>query len=306
MDERELRAELARESFGARTLYASDVVTIGVTRCGPEHAQFVDPGPVGAHCLLLPESSVLVERPKRRPFASCPNQVVFHPRGQAVRRRAIGRDGDDHTWFALPDGEEVEPFGCALPTATRALPFDDRTWDPRWELVRKALVRELCTSAAPDALWVEEIALALVGAGLCHLERTGNEPPRRPVSSRERDLCERAQHVLRARFREAVTLSELATDVGCSHFHLARVFRRVTGSTLHSYRARLRALAALEAVLAGSVPFRDLSNELGYASPSHFTQSFRRAFAMAPTELVRSWTRDARGLIRELTAELEA
>ena len=305
MAARESRVPWSAEPFGARTLFASDVVTIGVTRCGPEHPQFRDPGPVSEHCLLFPESRVLVERPGRRPFASSPNQVVFHRRGQAVQRRALEAAGDEHLWFAWLEREDELEWGRhELPPDLRAADFDDRTWDPRWTLVRRLLVRHLSSGAVPDRLWVEETAASLVRAGLKHLADSSSARPRRPVSMRERDVSERAQQVLRARFREAVTLSELAHDVGCSHFHLARVFRRVTGSTLHSYRARLRALAALEALLDGPTTLSELALRLGFASPSHFTQAFRRTFGRTPSDLARSWMDDERELVRELVGEL--
>ena len=45
---------------------------------------------------------------------------------------------------------------------------------------------------------------------------------------------------------DAQKLSELAQNLDASPFHLARLFRRHTGLSLHGYRTRVRLLSALE------------------------------------------------------------
>jgi AraC-like DNA-binding protein len=75
---------------------------------------------------------------------------------------------------------------------------------------------------------------------------------------------------------------EIAARVGTSPFHLARVFRRDAGQTIHAYVHQLR----LRTALARVMDREDLSRvaaDLGYASHSHFTALFRRAFGVPPT-----------------------
>jgi AraC family transcriptional regulator len=69
-----------------------------------------------------------------------------------------------------------------------------------------------------------------------------------------------------------------------SPFHLARQFKRHTGSSLHAYRTQLRLRAAAHSVL--DEPRRgltDIATRLGFASHSHFTARFGRAFGTTPS-----------------------
>ena len=84
---------------------------------------------------------------------------------------------------------------------------------------------------------------------------------------------------------ERFSLAATAAEVGYSPFHLARVFRAVTGSSLHSYAERLRLRHALDRVADGERDLSALAAELGFASHSHFTLRFRRAFARPPSAL---------------------
>ena len=104
-----------------------------------------------------------------------------------------------------------------------------------------------------------------------------------PEGSR-RELVERAKRVLAETFRESLSLPVLAAHVGVSVFHLCRVFRRLTGFTLHGYRNALRLKAALENL---SADLTGVALELGFSSHSHFTAAFRKEFGVTPSALRR-------------------
>ena len=81
------------------------------------------------------------------------------------------------------------------------------------------------------------------------------------------------------------TLGKMATlPVGASPYHLSRVFRTVTGHSIHQYRMQLR-LRAVLAGLATGQPITDLAMSCGFASPSHLSQLFRRCFKIPPSQL---------------------
>jgi AraC-like DNA-binding protein len=92
-----------------------------------------------------------------------------------------------------------------------------------------------------------------------------------------------------ARLGTAVTLRDLAREVGCSPYYLCRVFRRATGRTIHGYREQLRLRTAL-AALADGADLTTLALDLGYSSHSHFTASFRKAFGTPPSRVRGSLT----------------
>jgi AraC family transcriptional regulator len=96
---------------------------------------------------------------------------------------------------------------------------------------------------------------------------------------------ERAQGYLQEHFRERVRLDRLARIACASPDHLTRIFRRQTGVTLYQYLLRLRLAAALDALSAGAADLTALALDLGFASHSHFTLSFRQRFGDTPTSV---------------------
>jgi AraC-like DNA-binding protein len=62
-----------------------------------------------------------------------------------------------------------------------------------------------------------------------------------------------------------------------------------TGVGLHEYRNQLRLRLAFDRVLERDVTLSALALDLGYASHSQFTDSFRRAFGIPPSAVRSSW-----------------
>ncbi len=84
-------------------------------------------------------------------------------------------------------------------------------------------------------------------------------------------------------FGENASLDDLGRAVHASPFHLARLFRREAGLTIHQYRHRLRLRAALARIADGESNLSDLAFQLGFSSHSHLTDAFRLSFGMSPT-----------------------
>jgi AraC-like DNA-binding protein len=89
--------------------------------------------------------------------------------------------------------------------------------------------------------------------------------------------------LLATRFTEDLTLDDISRLVHCSAFHLARIFRRETGLSIHQYRHRLRLHTALDRIHAGANDLTGLALDLGFSSHSHFTEAFHRAFGLSPS-----------------------
>jgi AraC-like DNA-binding protein len=96
-------------------------------------------------------------------------------------------------------------------------------------------------------------------------------------------LVEAARDVIARRFKDNLSLSEVAREVESSVFHLARVFKTRTGFSLHAYRNQLRLRAALERLAEPGVDLIDIALDLGFSSHSHFTETFRRSFGKTPS-----------------------
>jgi AraC family transcriptional regulator len=143
----------------------------------------------------------------------------------------------------------------------------------------------------PDALFVEETAAELVARAIRGLAAPSG---RRAATQRDRaELAEAAKDLLLARLAEPMALGALARELHVSPFHLTRVFREQTGRTLTAYLHDLRLRVAVDRI--GEESLSRIAADLGYASPSHFTDRFRAAFGAPPSQLRNLMEADARG-----------
>jgi AraC-like DNA-binding protein len=150
-------------------------------------------------------------------------------------------------------------------------------------LLARRLARAL-DDGGTAGLPVEEAAAELVGRALAQPARQSG---RRPGTRRGRTaLTADAKDLLLARLAEPLSLGALAGELHVSPFHLTRVFRECTGRTLTAYLHDLRLRAAVERLDAdpGSRLGR-VAADLGYCTPSHFTDRFRAAFGVPPSQL---------------------
>jgi len=85
-----------------------------------------------------------------------------------------------------------------------------------------------------------------------------------------------------------LSLAALARAADFSPFHFHRVFKAMTGETVHSYVKRMRLKSA--AVRLRHAPRPDVGRialDLGFESPSDFARSFRAAYGMSPTRFAK-------------------
>ncbi|HZB22486.1 MAG TPA: AraC family transcriptional regulator, partial [Gaiellaceae bacterium] len=154
-------------------------------------------------------------------------------------------------------------------------------------LLQHVAVRAL-HHARPDALAVEEVIARAVTRSIAAANAFHRDAPTETARAQRARyaLSESAKSWLIENLTERFTLSEIARALHTSPFHLARVFRRETGFSLHDYRNHLRLRTALDRIENGDDLAR-IAHQLGYSSHSHFTRAFTRAFGVTPSSLRR-------------------
>jgi AraC family transcriptional regulator len=100
---------------------------------------------------------------------------------------------------------------------------------------------------------------------------------KRTATARTERASLRAREYLAAHFRERFSLSDVASAVASSPFHLSRTFRARYGTTLFAQREKLRIAAALSQLTQPENDLAELALNLGYNSHSHFSAAFHRA-----------------------------
>ena len=165
-------------------------------------------------------------------------------------------------------------------------------------LLQRALLDRIASKPDPDALEIDGMAMVLVEAAVRPSPTDDGEDTVR--RRRQHAVVQRVRTLILENLAHPMKLDAIARTVGLSPFHLCRVFRRITGRTLHQYRTTLRLRVALDRLSRGNVDLAQLSLDLGFSSHSHFTAAFRKEFGASPSKM-----RAGRGrsLLRALNSE---
>ncbi|HWE24569.1 MAG TPA: AraC family transcriptional regulator [Myxococcales bacterium] len=257
---RELRGEL----------FASGRVRIGRFRRHPSEADFRTAGPMGAATLVFPRLAVRIAQAGRKPVVADPTVVMLYNEGQEYERDRVSPQGDRCDWFEFASEDTAEACGEARFEAA-SVPAAGAL------VVRERALFAAIAAGRGDPLEIEEEALGVLAAAFATARPT-------PVW---RDLAYAAQERLARCYTRPLTLEDLATSLGCSPFHLCRVFRAATGHTVHQHLTALRLRRALDLIPERRGDLAGLALELGFSHHAHFTAAFRVAFDTTPT----AWAR---------------
>jgi len=103
----------------------------------------------------------------------------------------------------------------------------------------------------------------------------------------QRSHVDIAQRVISARFRERLTVDDLAAMTGLSPFQLIRQFNRITGMPPHAHVLRARLHEAIRQLRHGA-GLSDAALASGFYDQSALTGHFRRAYGITPGQYVRA------------------
>lgn len=284
-------ARSAKNRDGTRLLFSWPLVSVGAFDCWPGDARWrsenrVDEG----HLIAFPGTPVEITQDGHAAAVTDPNRIVLYNRNQTYRRRLVGRSGDHCTYLVVSSDllHDLASAGLSAiadpdrrPFAHPVLPIGRRE-----HLEQRLILWCLAGRRDADALEIQERLVRLVGLALRSTAPSRPGPRRRPATEREhRRLVEETRELLATQLAQPMPLDRLATELGASAYHLARVFRTVAGMSLHAYRDELRLRTALPEILEGSRSLTEIALDHGYASPSHFTDRFRARYGRAPSSL---------------------
>ena len=278
------------EGVESSFFFESELVRVGRYRCAPWSIAWriekeIESGPL----MVFPSRAVRIQQADREPVVANANGVVFHNLAVPYRRWLIDDRGEDSVYVAMKPGlfasivAEMDPAGAENPD--RPFTFTHAPVGGRAFLAQRRIARRLLRGERVDTLEVEETMLALAHS-LCRsaMALRGQRPEAARVGTRaaHRELVRAGEDDLARRFRERVTLTDLAKRVHSSPYHLARVFRTHTGRSVHEYIKGLRLRAGLVELEQGR-RLSDLGLSLGFSSHAHFTTAFKREFGVAPS-----------------------
>lgn len=102
---------------------------------------------------------------------------------------------------------------------------------------------------------------------------------------------DRAIALFQRRIAEPVRLPEIAVAIGITPEHLIRLFSDRFGVTPMQYFRRLRMETAGSMLINSRLSIKEISYELGFSNPFHFSRSFRAFSGASPREFRRDYYR---------------
>src|SRR5262245_14297697 len=273
-----------------RTLFDGELLQLGHVVARPPASEGQGLERQERNVLVLPLAGAFAKHESpRQHVVGTPNHAVFIEAAKPYRISYPGGIGDECLTIRYPVG--VLPPVAASQTL---LP-------PAVMLARSLLRRELAANAW-DPLEVEELAFDVLAAviGATRARDCRGSP-------RHQQQAERVKEAIALHPERKWTLRELARLACASPWHLARVFRNATGTSVYGYVLRSRLASALGAVLDSDAELGRIAHDAGFASHSHFTARFRALFGMTPTVLRRgARPRQAEHLRKIMTAQVAA
>ena len=95
--------------------------------------------------------------------------------------------------------------------------------------------------------------------------------------------CQLIQY-LQAHYSEDLKAEQVAAHFNYHASHINRIMRRATGTTLHNYLLRYRISVAKTLLISTSLMVCQISDQIGFRSAAHFSNTFRKETGCSPGE----------------------
>ena len=195
--------------------------------------------------------------------------ILFRP-GEKQEHVCVSEKTSEFYYVHFTVSGETLPTALATSTVYRAKP----------SAKVRDLFEEMLAETEEKLPYYGTVALGSFLSILGHLERSVST-----ASVESHRGVDRIAVVLRRMNREFAkdhTLDDFAAMCRMSKFHFLRVFRSVTGISPVEYRNRIRIEHAKELLLESALSVSEIGTAVGYASPSYFSDAFKKAVGMSP------------------------
>lgn len=267
---------------------------VGRFRASPDSDLFLSESPPGHAVVAFPFRSVRIKHSRHTDgFVTDRALVVFHNEWASYRREVVDPLGDDCVWLWAEDGllqEIVDRSRKAVASSQVLFDFACGPCSPGLFREHRKVWQILASSQRAakviDPLWFEETIVDILGQAISEAaEHSGIHRSENSLSTPSRFITLRAREYLASHFFEAPTLDQIADAVGCSKFHLCRVFKAHSGLSLHCTRSELQLRAAYDRIAEGCDRLSDIAADLGFSSHSHMTANFTQRFGVCPSAI---------------------
>ena len=300
-------------SLVSEILLSTPRLHVGVFRCSPRSELWRRENRSGDYPLVVfPRTAVEIHQADRASVVATPVHAMLYNAAQPYRRDLIDPRGDACEFFCLKPEllEQVfQSLGRPLPDPTRPFPFAFTPCTNRVYLNQRRLFMQTVDPSKLQALGrfestepsnlsstaltslqsqLEEDVLLLLPDLINEAFRFHDpffKPRRAKHVAAQWDLVQAAKDFIARNLGRRLTTDDIAQYLDCSVFHLCRLFKQLTGQTIHQFILQFRLRAAAERVLETQDSLTDIALDFSFANHSHFTNTFRQRFGCAPSKL---------------------
>lgn len=128
-------------------------------------------------------------------------------------------------------------------------------------------------------------------------------------SDKYRQRLRQIENYIRANYRSAISLKELADKLYLSNGYLSRFFKKNYGMSFAEYLTNVRLHYAVDQLLYTDIPITRIVYDNGFASVAIFNKAFKKEYGETPSAVrkraAKSSSRKETGLTEKLTKKLE-
>lgn len=91
-------------------------------------------------------------------------------------------------------------------------------------------------------------------------------------------------------YNNNISLSDMASHSCCSEYHFSRLFKKITGYSPYEYIVKYRVNIAKNLLKNTDKSVEDITEYVGFGSPSNFIRTFRELEGMTPLKYRKYWS----------------
>lgn len=267
-------------------LLRTDSISVGEFHCNGRSRRSEQEA-ARSHEIVIPQSGAYIRRDASGDVYLDETAIGFFEAHRPYSIEHLERRPDLTTVISIRD---VAGFPAFAGTPDKEATFFGRSAiraTPEIHLLHRRLLA-MVKDDYQDSFAVEESALLLATRAV---ERSHATPDlsNRPGSGTANDVTIAVAEYVRTRFKERLTLADIARYTGYSVFHLCRMFNARMKTSIHRYIKSLRLESAHSALVDTDLPVTTIALEHGYSSHAHFTSQFSNWFGQSPTAVRRGY-----------------
>ena len=115
------------------------------------------------------------------------------------------------------------------------------------------------------------------------------------LTGEENAMVKRILAYIDKQYAENITLEEMAALVNTNEYHMAHVFKKITGYSIQQYIMRRRIGRAQCFLVYTDKSLTDIAGKVGYDDSNYFSRTFKKIIGMSPRSYRQKWRESSVG-----------